>query len=291
MHVAAEPLALIRITTMLVARTRQQLTEATTAIRTRHDRLALVPTMGALHAGHLSLVAHAQACGGVVVSIFVNPLQFNQSDDLARYPRDEAGDLARLSQAGCDAVWLPDRHAMYPAGDATLITVGGPAEGWEGAERPGHFRGVATVVAKLFGQIRPDAAYFGEKDWQQLQVIRRMQADLALGVRIVGVATQREADGVALSSRNRFLTATERVVAPDLYATLQSVRADLLAGVDAPPALAHAQDRLRTKGFRVDYLALVHGETMLPADKALPDTRLIAAARLGGIRLLDNLAI
>ncbi len=276
---------------MLIARTHQELHAATSAVRAQHGRLALVPTMGALHSGHLSLLAHAKTLGGTVVSIFVNPLQFNQPGDLARYPRDEAGDLALLAQAGCDAVWLPDPHAMYGAGDATLVTVGGPAEGWEGRERPGHFRGVATVVAKLFGQVRPDSACFGEKDWQQLQVIRRMAADLALGVRVVGIATMREPDGLALSSRNRFLQASERAAAPELYATLLSARADLNAGADVAAALARAQDRLGAAGFGVEYLALVHGETMQPADSTAPGTRLIAAAKLGIVRLLDNLAV
>ena len=276
---------------MLIARTRRELHEVTSAIRAQHGQLALVPTMGALHEGHLSLVARAKDLGGVVVSIFVNPLQFNQTDDLLRYPRDEAGDLALLAQSGCDAVWIPDLAAMYPSGDATLITVDGPAAGWEGAERPGHFRGVATVVAKLFGQVRPDAACFGEKDWQQLQVIRRMGADLSLGVHIIGVATLREPDGLALSSRNRFLTAPQRVAAPNLYTALNSARADLHAGADTAAALARAQAQLLTKGFTVDYLALVHGETMQPASQAASGTRLIAAAKLGSVRLLDNLAV
>ncbi len=247
--------------------------------------------MGALHDGHLSLVDHARKYGGVIVSIFVNPLQFNQPDDLARYPRDEAGDLALLARAGCDAAWIPDVHTIYPPGDATLITVGGPAEGWEGAERPGHFRGVATVVAKLFGQVRPDAACFGEKDWQQLQVIRRMEADLSLGVCIVGVPTERDADGLARSSRNRFLTALDRSVAPELYATLQLARVDLRSGAGAAATLAQSGRRLRASGFGIDYLAMVDGETMLPAVQPAAGTRLIAAAKLGRVRLLDNIAI
>ncbi len=169
--------------------------------------LALVPTMGALHDGHRALVREAVAGGAAVVtSIFVNPLQFGANEDLSRYPRDEAGDLAILEAAGCHLVWLPDVAAMYPPGDATTIDVAGPAEQWEGEARPGHFRGVATVCARLFGQVRPDRAYFGEKDWQQLQVVRRMVADLHLPLEIVGVPTVREPDGLALSSRNRFLT-------------------------------------------------------------------------------------
>ena len=276
---------------MLIARTRQELSDAVFAIRAQHRQLALVPTMGALHDGHLSLVDHARKYGGVIVSIFVNPLQFNQPDDLARYPRDEAGDLALLARARCDAAWIPDVHTIYPPGNATLITVGGPAEGWEGAERPGHFRGVATVVAKLFGQVRPDAACFGEKDWQQLQVIRRMEADLSLGVCIVGVPTERDADGLARSSRNRFLTALDRSVAPELYATLQLARVDLRSGAGAAATLAQSGRRLRASGFSIDYLAMVDGETMLPAVQPAAGTRLIAAAKLGRVRLLDNIAI
>ncbi len=276
---------------MLIARTRQELERATRDVRHRHPTLVLVPTMGALHAGHVSLVAAARSFGGgVVASIFVNPLQFSTSDDLARYPRDEAGDLAMLAQAGCDAAWLPEPAEMYSAGDATTIDVAGPALGWEGDVRPGHFRGVATVVTKLFGQVRPDIACFGEKDWQQLQVIRRMERDLALNVRIAGIPTLREPDGLALSSRNRFLTAEQRGTAPLLHATLQAIRTDLVAGAAVEASLAEARDRLGTRGFSIDYLALVRGNTMDPTERAGPGTRLIAAAGLGSVRLLDNLA-
>ena len=187
---------------MRIARTLSELREARGRLGTE---LGLVPTMGALHAGHLALVNAARQAGQVAASIFVNPLQFGPTEDLARYPRDEAGDLAKLEAAGCDLVWLPDAALMYPPDAASTITVGGPATLWEGALRPGHFTGVATVVAKLFGQLRPNAAYFGEKDWQQVQVISRMAADLLLPVKIVPVPTVRELDGLALSSRNRFL--------------------------------------------------------------------------------------
>jgi pantoate--beta-alanine ligase len=182
--------------------------------------LGLVPTMGALHEGHLALVQAAREAargrnGLVAASIFVNPRQFAANEDFARYPRDEPRDLAMLEQAGCDLVWLPDLATMYPPGDSTVIEVAGPAELWEGAARPGHFRGVATVVAKLFGQVRPDAAYFGEKDWQQIQVVRRMVADLLLSVEIVAIPTLRAADGLALSSRNRYLDPAQRAAAPE----------------------------------------------------------------------------
>lgn len=275
---------------MLVARTRQELRHATREVRARHPTLALVPTMGALHAGHLSLVAHARSLGGgVVASIFINPLQFGTGEDFARYPRDEAGDLSALKSAGCDVVWIPAADEMYPAGDATLIEIGGPAQGWEGVARPGHFRGVATVVAKLFGQVGPQAACFGEKDWQQLQVIRRMCDDLAIPVCIVGVATLREPDGLAMSSRNRFLDAGERQTAARLFAALQGVRSALQAEPAARDALLHAKNGLNAAGFVVDYLALVDAATLVPVDHAQPGTRLIAAARLGRVRLLDNI--
>ncbi len=276
---------------MLIARTREALDATLREVRGRHACVALVPTMGALHAGHLALVADAHTLGGVVASIFVNPLQFAPSEDLARYPRDEAGDLAALAQAGCDAVWLPDVAEMYPADDATTIEVGGPALGWEGDMRPGHFRGVATVVAKLFGQIRPDVACFGEKDWQQLQVIRRMARDLALPVRVRGVATEREPDGLARSSRNRFLTDAERKLAPLLYATLLEARDALHGAAQTEAVLAQARSRVRELGFSLEYLALVAGDTMRPASAVLSGTRLIAAARLGSVRLLDNIDV
>lgn len=264
-------------------------------LRAETERLgpiALVPTMGALHEGHVSLVREARreaaAMGGAVaVSIFVNPLQFGPNEDLARYPRDEAGDLAALRAAGCDLAWLPGVEAMYPPGRATAIEVAGPAEGWEGTARPGHFRGVATVCAKLFLQTGARVALFGEKDWQQLQVVRRMAADLDIPVRIIGCPTVREADGLAMSSRNRFLTAEERAKAPLLHAALQGAARALVAGGTAPDALAAARAALTADGFALDYLALVEPET-LRETTALPG-RLIAAARLGSVRLLDNI--
>ena len=214
-----------------LARTIGELRAGCEALRRRFAALALVPTMGALHDGHRALVREAGTGGAAVVtSIFVNPLQFAANEDLSRYPRDEAGDLAILEAAGCHLVWLPDVAAMYPPGDATTIDVAGPAELWEGEARPGHFRGVATVCARLFGQVRPDRAYFGEKDWQQLQVVRRMVADLHLPLEIVGVPTVREPDGLALSSRNRFLTAADRAVAPRLFAVLQATSRELAIG-------------------------------------------------------------
>ena len=248
----------------------------------RLPALALVPTMGALHEGHISLVREARRqASAVAASIFVNPLQFNAADDLARYPRDEARDLAMLEAAGCDLAWLPDVAAMYPEGRATVINVVGPAEGWEGAQRPGHFQGVATVCAKLFLQTGAIVALFGEKDWQQVQVVRRMALDLDIPTRILPCPTVREADGLAMSSRNRFLTAAERALAPMLHAEMQQVAAGA--------TLTAARARLTAAGFAVDYLALVEPESLLETETR--PARLIAAARLGQVRLLDNISV
>jgi len=277
---------------MLIARSLPELRAATADLRAGSDRLALVPTMGALHAGHGALVTAAVASGAATVaSIFVNPLQFSPTEDLARYPRDEAGDLAKLKDWGCQLAWLPDVATMYPPDGATVIEPAGPAEGWEGAARPGHFRGVATVVAKLFGQVRTDAAYFGEKDWQQLQVVRRMVTDLHLPVTIVGVETVREADGLALSSRNRYLSPAERARAPELARALNRAAAGLAGGARAAELLAEGQAVLSASGFEVDYFALVDGPSLRMIDHAMPGARLITAARLGPVRLLDNIAV
>jgi pantoate--beta-alanine ligase len=276
---------------MRIARTLADLREAVVDLRAARGSIALVPTMGALHDGHRALVRAAVLSGAATVtSIFVNPLQFAATEDLSRYPRDEAADLAILEASGCALVWLPDVATMYPPGDATTITVSGPAENWEGAIRPGHFRGVATVCAKLFGQVRPDRAYFGEKDWQQLQVVRRMVDDLLLPLSIVPVETVREPDGLAMSSRNRFLSAEDRARAPLLYAVLNETATALAEGSDADGPLAVARERLAAAGFTVDYLALIDGPTLIALPTAGPGARLIAAARLGSVRLIDNIA-
>ncbi len=276
---------------MLIARTLPDLRAACARLRRHADTLALVPTMGALHQGHRMLVRAGVTSGAATVtSIFVNPLQFGANEDLSRYPRDEAADLAALKAEGCALVWLPDVPTMYPPGEATTLTVDGPATRWEGAARPGHFRGVATVCAKLFGQVRPDRAYFGEKDWQQLQVVKRMVSDLLLPLEIVGVETVREPDGLAMSSRNRFLSPHDRAKAPALFAALQAVRQQLASGQGATQALTQARTGLAAAGLDVDYLALVEAATLTPAERATSDTRLIAAARLGNVRLLDNIS-
>jgi pantoate--beta-alanine ligase len=274
---------------MMIART---LLELRTASGRLGPDLGLVPTMGALHAGHLALVTAARAAGAkVAASIFVNPLQFGPNEDLSRYPRDEAGDLAKLEAAGCDLAWLPEVAAMYPPDAACTITVEGPARRWEGALRPGHFAGVATVVAKLFGQVRPRAAYFGEKDWQQVQVVSRMVADLLLPVTVVPVPTVRDADGLALSSRNRFLSAAEREAAPALYAALRRAAGVIADGEPVDAALAAANAAVRAAGLEPDYLALVDAQSLEPLATLTQPARIIAAARLGSVRLLDNVGV
>lgn len=279
---------------MLICRDLTSLRAACAALRSNGRRLGLVPTMGALHQGHLALLDAARAAGGdaVAASIFVNPLQFNASDDLARYPRDEDGDLAKLRDAGCDLVWLPPLEAMYPPGSASVIEVAGPSKGFEGDARPGHFRGVATVCAKLFLQTSADIAAFGEKDWQQLQVVRRMARDLDIPIHIEAVPTMREADGLAMSSRNRFLNTTERVIAPMLHQIMQDVTWAIVTGIAIKQVLAEGEARLIAAGFAPDYLALVAAETLEPLQqKTAVPMRLLAAARLGSVRLLDNMAV
>ena len=254
--------------------------------------VALVPTMGALHAGHVALVEAARRPGTIVVaSIFVNPTQFGAGEDLSRYPRKELSDIAMLTDAGCDMLWLPPVEAMYPSGFATSVSVAGVSEGWDGASRPGHFDGVATVVAKLFNQVRPTRAYFGEKDFQQLAVIRRMVADLDFEIEVTGVPTQREDDGLALSSRNVYLLPEERQKATALPRALGVAARAVLGGGDPARAVADAIATLTTAGFAVDYVALVDAET-LESDPAPGRRRqLLAAARLGNTRLIDNLAV
>jgi pantoate--beta-alanine ligase len=275
---------------MQVIRNLAALREATSRLREGGRRLALVPTMGALHQGHLALVAAGyRAADCVAVSIFVNPLQFLPSEDLSRYPRDEAGDLRKLEAAGCDLVWMPSVATMYPPGAATTIEVGGPAEGFEGEIRPGHFRGVATVCTKLFSQTGADVALFGEKDWQQLQVVRRVVADLDLPIAILGHPTVREEDGLACSSRNIRLTPAQRALAPMLPRVMRESLARIAAGAAAGEVLTDAVLALSEAGFAPDYFALVEPETLRPWTAG--PGRLLAAARLGDVRLLDNMPL
>ncbi len=273
---------------MIVARTHDELAAARAAL----GPTGLIATMGALHSGHIALVEAAKQSGLTpVASIFVNPTQFGPKEDFSRYPRDEAGDIEKLEEAGCALLWLPSMEQMYPGGNVTTVHVGGPSAHWEGTHRPGHFNGVATVVAKLFGQMRPDAAFFGEKDWQQVQVVRRMVADLHLPVRIVPVPTIREADGLALSSRNRYLTCAERKLAPKLHAALKNVARDLLAGKEPAATLHNTRHELAGIGMVPDYVALVHAETLESLVTLQHPARLLAAVRLGHVRLLDNIAV
>ncbi|BAK68455.1 pantothenate synthetase [Sphingobium sp. SYK-6] len=263
------------------------------ALRASGGGIAMVPTMGALHDGHMALVAEAQArAAHVVVSIFVNPTQFGPNEDLAAYPRREETDAAMLKAAGVAALWAPDVDVMYPQGFASSIHVAGLSEGLDGHWRPGHFDGVATVVAKLLGQVRPDVACFGEKDYQQLAIIRRMVRDLDLGVRIVGVPTQRDVDGLALSSRNAYLGPEERARAIALPETLVVAGEAIQTGEDVPAILAWATQFLLDSGFdSVDYFALCDAETLEPVTRLYRPARLLAAARIGGTRLIDNIAI
>ena len=250
----------------------------------RRGRIALVPTMGALHEGHLSLVRIARAAADcVVVSLFVNPKQFDRPEDLDAYPRDLDGDAEKLRAAGADLLYAPSIDAVYPDGFATTVSVAGLTERWEGVHRPGHFDGVTTVVSKLFGQCAPDVAVFGEKDWQQLAVIRRMTLDLDLPIEILAGPTIREADGLAMASRNLRLSPDLRRVAPRLKEEMEAIAAG--AGI------AEAMSRLVEDGFSsIDYLARVDAETLEPLAANRPG-RVAAAAWLGDVRLIDNIPI
>ena len=251
---------------------------------------ALIPTMGALHNGHLALVQLGRQRGQrTVASIFVNPAQFAPTEDLARYPRDEAGDLAKLASVGCDLVWAPEPAEMYPHGFSTRIVPAGAALGLEADFRPGFFSGVATVCCKLFNQVLPTVAIFGEKDYQQLCVIKQMVRDLNLPVAILGAPTLREPDGLAMSSRNRFLSPEERRLAPAIHEALQAVAKVARSGGDVEAATSEAIRVLTWKGFKVDYVAVRDAETFdRPAAGPLRPLRVLAAARLGNTRLIDN---
>jgi pantoate--beta-alanine ligase len=271
----------------------RQLPTALIALRAGGKGLALVPTMGALHAGHLALIEEAKRhADHVAATIFVNPMQFGANEDFGRYPRQEEKDAELLSDAGCDLLWLPQPDEIYPPGFATTVSVKGLSDRWEGQARPGHFDGVATVVAKLLCMVRPDAAVFGEKDFQQLAVIRRMTLDLELGVRIIGVPTVRDADGLALSSRNAYLSADERKRAVELPRALNDAAARIRSGAPVCETLAEAIERLKAAGFfKVDYFALVNAFSLEPLEKAGGPMRLIAAATIGSTRLIDNVPV
>ena len=263
------------------------------AWRSAGEDVALVPTMGALHQGHLDLVtASRRIADRVIATIFINPMQFNDPADLAAYPRTEQADIAKLEASGCDAVWIPTAEQLYPPDFATTVSVAGVSERWEGAHRPDHFLGVATVVAKLFIAAMPDWAVFGEKDWQQLQVIKRMAADLGLPIRVHGYPTVRDPDGLAMSSRNARLGPDERKQALALPRTLETAAKQIAAGKPVRRALAEAKQALVDAGFlKIDYVALVDAATLEPLSEPAGEMRLIAAATIGGTRLIDNVAL
>ncbi|MGE0052879.1 MAG: pantoate--beta-alanine ligase [Hyphomicrobium sp.] len=277
-----------------IVRTLKELRKAVAKWREHGDGVALVPTMGALHAGHLSLVKLAsKKADRVVVSIFVNPTQFAPHEDLARYPRDEAGDVAKLHEAGCDLVWAPDVEEMYPEGFSTSVTPGSAAKPLEGEFRPHHFAGVTTVCCKLFSQVTPDIAVFGEKDFQQLAVLRQMVRDLNLPLKLVGAPTKREKDGLALSSRNAYLSEKERAIAPMLQAALAELASEVANGVDIKSAIETAKRKVRNAGFtKIDYIAVADAETLQSVTSHGPrPLRVLAAAWLGKTRLIDNVAV
>jgi pantoate--beta-alanine ligase len=276
-----------------VVRTVEALRRATAKWRAKELTWAVVPTMGALHEGHLTLVREGLAYADkVVVTIFVNPKQFAPAEDLDRYPRDEAGDLEKLRSAGANLVFAPQREAMYPDGFVTGVSIGGPAKaGLEDRFRPHFFDGVATVVAKLFVQTQAQFAMFGEKDYQQLLVVTAMARDLDLPIEVIGVPTVREEDGLAMSSRNQYLSKPERAMAPAIYRSLMQAAEKIRGGVQPQRATTAAARSLMTLGFEVDYVTARHALTLAPVASADEPIRLLAAVRLGKTRLIDNIAV
>ncbi|UGY03643.1 pantoate--beta-alanine ligase [Bradyrhizobium quebecense] len=277
-----------------VVRTVPALRRAVDTLRAKKATVALVPTMGALHDGHVSLVRLAKRrAKRVVVSIFVNPTQFAPTEDFGSYPRTWKEDVAKLAAEGVDLIWHPEVKAMYPDGFATRIVPEGPATaGLEDRFRPHFFGGVATVVGKLFTQVRPDVAIFGEKDFQQLRVVTQMAADLDLGVKVIGSKTVRERDGLAMSSRNVYLSTEERRAAPELNRVMKEAAGRLRAGEDAATAMADGAAEITKAGFVLDYLEVRHAASLAPIG-SLKDgpMRMLVAARIGGTRLIDNIAV
>lgn len=278
---------------MRTVRTVADLRAAVSAWKRAGERVAVVPTMGALHDGHLALVREAKRhASRVIATLFVNPKQFNNPADLAKYPRTEERDAAMLAAEGVDLLYAPAPDEMYPQGFATNVSVKGVSEGLDGDARPGHFDGVATVVAKLFLQTQADVALFGEKDYQQLQVVRRMARDLDIPLEIVGVPTVRDPDGLAQSSRNMRLTKEQRERAPALHRALQKAAADIMSGQDAAAALAAAKQAILDAGFAsVDYVELRAADSLAPLTSLDRPARLLAAAFVGEVRLIDNIPV
>jgi pantoate--beta-alanine ligase len=277
---------------IVAARTVNELRAHLAKWRKAGERIALVPTMGALHEGHLSLIALAKTkADRVAVSVFVNPMQFGPREDFQTYPRDEAGDLKKLAAAGADLVFAPGADEMYPAGFNTKVSVADLTDDLCGASRPNHFDGVATVVAKLLLQAGPDIAIFGEKDYQQLLVIKRLVRDLDIPVEILGAPIVREKDGLALSSRNAYLSAAERRVAPLLFKTISEVAAELVQGRGCDDAVVAARYKLDAAGFRVNYVAVRDPDTLKPLHGPVKQARVLAAVFLGKTRLIDNVPV
>jgi pantoate--beta-alanine ligase len=280
--------------TPMVARNVPTLRRTLEALRARKASVALVPTMGALHDGHVSLVRLAKKrAKKVVVSIFVNPTQFAPTEDFGSYPRTWKADVEKLADERVDLIWHPDVKTMYPEGFATRISPEGPATvDLEDRFRPHFFGGVATVVGKLFTQVRPDVAIFGEKDYQQLRVVTQMAHDLDLGVKVIGSKTVRERDGLAMSSRNVYLSAEERQVAPTLHKAMKASAARIRAGEDIAAALAAGEEMIGNAGFALDYLEARHAETLAPIGSLKEGPiRMLVAAKLGTTRLIDNIAV
>jgi pantoate--beta-alanine ligase len=277
----------------LILRTVDELRGVVRGWKAAGELVGVVPTMGALHDGHLSLARAAKAeCERAIVTIFVNPLQFNNPEDLKKYPRTEAADAALLATVGVDVIFAPSLEEVYPDGFATTVTVTGVTQPLEGALRPGHFEGVATVVTKLFGMTMADRGYFGQKDWQQLQVVKRLVRDLNIPIWIVGCETIREADGLAMSSRNARLDDEARAKAPVLFAAMTRAVADIRAGQSDRMAIREAAETVRAAGFeRVEYIELRDAGTLMPSDDPGRPRRMLAAAWLGGVRLIDNIAV
>ncbi|MDQ2066896.1 pantoate--beta-alanine ligase [Xinfangfangia sp. CPCC 101601] len=257
------------------------------------ETIGVVPTMGALHEGHLSLVRRARAeCDRVITTIFVNPMQFNNPEDLKKYPRSEEADAALLATVPADLLFAPTPAEVYPEGFVSKVSVSGVAEPLEGRMRPGHFDGVATVVTKLFGMTLADRGYFGQKDWQQLQVVLALVRDLNLPIEIIGCETVREADGLAMSSRNVRLTPEGRAKAPVFYSALTASAADIRAGQSDRMAIREAAEAMRNAGFeRVEYIELRDAGTLMPSDDPARPRRMLAAAWIDGVRLIDNIPV